>query len=147
MVKNTHFWHTALCLGALTKLRINLLITFYALILTVGFAGEIRAAHFQNLRKNLPLCIDEDAAVPGQLCEGSEDAPLVLPESEESVLDVCSPCTPCTPCTPCSIASSIVVHISEEERQKYEEEIRKLYKQLDDKVMNEQCTRMVCART
>uniref|UniRef100_A0A3B4G6T8 Kinesin heavy chain n=1 Tax=Pundamilia nyererei TaxID=303518 RepID=A0A3B4G6T8_9CICH len=61
---------------------------------------------------------------------GSEDAPLVLPESEESVLDVCSPCTPCTPC---SIASSIVVHISEEERQKYEEEIRKLYKQLDDK--------------
>ncbi|XP_026022553.1 kinesin heavy chain isoform X5 [Astatotilapia calliptera] len=75
----------------------------------------------------------EDAAVPGQLCEGSEDAPLVLPESEESVLDVCSPCTPCTPCTPCSIASSIVVHISEEERQKYEEEIRKLYKQLDDK--------------
>uniref|UniRef100_A0A668UXB9 Kinesin-like protein n=1 Tax=Oreochromis aureus TaxID=47969 RepID=A0A668UXB9_OREAU len=52
-------------------------------------------------------------------------------------LDVCSPCTPCTPCTPCSIASSIVVHISEEERQKYEEEIRKLYKQLDDKVMNE----------
>ncbi|XP_063329478.1 kinesin heavy chain isoform X1 [Pelmatolapia mariae] len=75
----------------------------------------------------------ENAAVPGQLCEGSEDAPLVLPESEESVLDVCSPCTPCTPCTPCSIASSIVVHISEEERQKYEEEIRKLYKQLDDK--------------
>lgn len=81
--------------------------------------------------------------MPGQLREGSEDAPLVLPESEESVLDVCSPCTPCTPC---SIASSIVVHISEEERQKYEEEIRKLYKQLDDKVMNEQCTRMVCAR-
>lgn len=78
--------------------------------------------------------------MPGQLCEGSEDAPLVLPESEESVLDVCSPCTPC------SIASSIVVHISEEERQKYEEEIRKLYKQLDDKVMNEQCTRMICAR-
>uniref|UniRef100_A0A7N6AJ85 Kinesin-like protein n=1 Tax=Anabas testudineus TaxID=64144 RepID=A0A7N6AJ85_ANATE len=34
---------------------------------------------------------------------------------------------------PCSTFSSIVVHISEEERQKYEEEIRKLYKQLDDK--------------
>uniref|UniRef100_A0A8C6P183 Kinesin-like protein n=1 Tax=Nothobranchius furzeri TaxID=105023 RepID=A0A8C6P183_NOTFU len=34
---------------------------------------------------------------------------------------------------PCSIASSIVVHISHEERQKYEEEIRKLYKQMDDK--------------
>uniref|UniRef100_A0A8C9ZVC7 Kinesin-like protein n=1 Tax=Sander lucioperca TaxID=283035 RepID=A0A8C9ZVC7_SANLU len=32
-----------------------------------------------------------------------------------------------------NFASSIVVHISEEERQKYEEEIRKLYKQLDDK--------------
>lgn len=30
--------------------------------------------------------------------------------------------------------SSIVVRISAEERQKYEEEIRKLYKQLDDKV-------------
>lgn len=30
--------------------------------------------------------------------------------------------------------SSIVVRISEEERQKYEEEIRKLYRQLDDKV-------------
>uniref|UniRef100_A0A8V0ZXV5 Kinesin heavy chain n=1 Tax=Gallus gallus TaxID=9031 RepID=A0A8V0ZXV5_CHICK len=29
--------------------------------------------------------------------------------------------------------SSIVIHISEEERHKYEEEIRKLYKQLDDK--------------
>uniref|UniRef100_A0AAQ4RD48 Kinesin-like protein n=1 Tax=Gasterosteus aculeatus aculeatus TaxID=481459 RepID=A0AAQ4RD48_GASAC len=31
--------------------------------------------------------------------------------------------------------SSIVVRISEEERQKYEEEIRKLYKQLDDKLL------------
>ncbi|NWI45982.1 KIF5A protein, partial [Picathartes gymnocephalus] len=30
--------------------------------------------------------------------------------------------------------SSIVIHISDEERHKYEEEIRKLYKQLDDKV-------------
>uniref|UniRef100_A0A8D0D8G9 Kinesin-like protein n=1 Tax=Sander lucioperca TaxID=283035 RepID=A0A8D0D8G9_SANLU len=39
-------------------------------------------------------------------------------------------------CANC-FASSIVVHISEEERQKYEEEIRKLYKQLDDKVLNE----------
>ncbi|XP_020315105.1 kinesin heavy chain isoform X2 [Oncorhynchus tshawytscha] len=37
--------------------------------------------------------------------------------------------------------SSIVVRISEEERQKYEEEIRKLYKQLDDKddEINLQC--------
>uniref|UniRef100_A0A8C8E3L4 Kinesin-like protein n=1 Tax=Oryzias sinensis TaxID=183150 RepID=A0A8C8E3L4_9TELE len=40
---------------------------------------------------------------------------------------------PCSLCSSCSIASSIVVHISDEERQKYEEEIRKLYKQLDDK--------------
>lgn len=69
----------------------------------------------------------ENAVVLGQLCEETEAAPLVLPESEETVLDVCSPCTPC------SFSSSIVVHISEEERQKYEEEIRKLYKQLDDK--------------
>uniref|UniRef100_A0A8C7YFV6 Kinesin-like protein n=1 Tax=Oryzias sinensis TaxID=183150 RepID=A0A8C7YFV6_9TELE len=38
-------------------------------------------------------------------------------------------------------SSSIVVRISEEERQKYEEEIRKLYKQLDDKddEINLQC--------
>uniref|UniRef100_A0A671Y7M7 Kinesin-like protein n=1 Tax=Sparus aurata TaxID=8175 RepID=A0A671Y7M7_SPAAU len=53
--------------------------------------------------------------------------PLQPHESEEPLLDICSPCSPC------SLASSIVVHISEEERQKYEEEIRKLYKQLDDK--------------
>lgn len=65
----------------------------------------------------------------GQLSQGSEDAPLVPPESEEPVLDICSPCSPC------STVSSIVVHISAEERQKYEEEIRKLYKQLDDKVI------------
>uniref|UniRef100_A0A8C7QWE7 Kinesin-like protein n=1 Tax=Oncorhynchus mykiss TaxID=8022 RepID=A0A8C7QWE7_ONCMY len=32
-------------------------------------------------------------------------------------------------------SSSIVIRISEEERQKYEEEIRKLYKQLDDKLL------------
>uniref|UniRef100_A0A3Q1FKA3 Kinesin family member 5A n=1 Tax=Acanthochromis polyacanthus TaxID=80966 RepID=A0A3Q1FKA3_9TELE len=73
----------------------------------------------------------EDAL--GQLSEESEDAPLAPPEMDEPVLDICSPCTPCSPFSPCSIASSIVVHISEEERQKYEEEIRKLYKQLDDK--------------
>ncbi|XP_072350773.1 kinesin heavy chain-like, partial [Scyliorhinus torazame] len=35
--------------------------------------------------------------------------------------------------TPIADNSSIVIHISEEERQKYEEEIRKLYKHLDDK--------------
>uniref|UniRef100_A0A8C2FKK2 Kinesin-like protein n=1 Tax=Cyprinus carpio TaxID=7962 RepID=A0A8C2FKK2_CYPCA len=34
-----------------------------------------------------------------------------------------------------SDSSSIVVRISEEERQKYEEEIRKLYRQLDDKLV------------
>ncbi|XP_029358135.1 kinesin heavy chain [Echeneis naucrates] len=59
--------------------------------------------------------------------ERSEGAPLEVAESEEPVLDIGSPCSPC------SVASSIVVHISEEERHKYEEEIRKLYKQLDDK--------------
>lgn len=53
---------------------------------------------------------------------GDEDEP---PNSEEPALDICSPC---------SLTSSIVVHISEEERHKYEEAIRKLYKQLDDKV-------------
>ncbi|XP_075881385.1 kinesin heavy chain [Nelusetta ayraudi] len=66
----------------------------------------------------------------------TDDASLAPAGSEEPLLDLCSPCTPCTPCTPCSpcsFASSIVVHISEEERQKYEEEIRKLYKQLDEK--------------
>lgn len=62
------------------------------------------------------------------LNECSEDVPLVPPQSEE--LDICSPC---------SVTSSIVVHISEEERQKYEEEIRKLYKQLDDKVTDGWC--------
>lgn len=62
------------------------------------------------------------------------DDSLARGGSEEPLLDLCSPCTPCTPCSPCSFASSIVVHISEEERQKYEEEIRKLYKQLDEKV-------------
>ncbi|KAJ1160257.1 hypothetical protein NDU88_000759 [Pleurodeles waltl] len=35
--------------------------------------------------------------------------------------------------TPVNDNSSIVIRISEEERQKYEEEIRKMYKQLDDK--------------
>ncbi|XP_039972145.1 kinesin heavy chain [Xiphias gladius] len=69
----------------------------------------------------------EDIVVLEQLNEGLGDVPVVPPESEEQALDICSPCSPC------SIASSIVVHISEEERQKYEEEIRRLYKQLDDK--------------
>lgn len=36
--------------------------------------------------------------------------------------------------TPLNDNSSIVVRIAPEERQKYEEEIRRLYKQLDDKV-------------
>ncbi|XP_061582693.1 kinesin heavy chain isoform X1 [Cololabis saira] len=72
----------------------------------------------------------ENVIVLGQQSEASEDAPFVLPDSDEAALDICSPCTPCSSC---SIASSIVVHISEEERQKYEGEIRKLYKQLDDK--------------
>lgn len=41
--------------------------------------------------------------------------------------------------TPVNDNSSIVVRIAPEERQKYEEEIRRLYKQLDDKV-RPQCT-------
>ncbi|XP_042200272.1 kinesin heavy chain [Callorhinchus milii] len=48
-----------------------------------------------------------------------------LPEEKEEVLCEITPVT--------DNDSSIVIHISEEERQKYEEEIRKLYKQLDDK--------------
>ncbi|XP_029990171.1 kinesin heavy chain isoform X2 [Sphaeramia orbicularis] len=72
----------------------------------------------------------EDIAELQQMSSEAEDVPLAPPESEEPLVDICSPCSPCTPC---SIASSIVVHISAEERQKYEEEIRKLYKQLDDK--------------
>ncbi|KAM9757810.1 kinesin heavy chain isoform 2-T2 [Menidia menidia] len=78
-----------------------------------------------NLWKN-----GENAVVLGQLNEEQEDPLFVPTDSNEAALDMDSPCTPCTPC---SIASSIVVHISEEERFKYEEEIRKLYKQLDDK--------------
>lgn len=64
------------------------------------------------------------------LSPGLEDDPLLPGESEEAPLDIFSPCSSC------SLISSIVVHISEEERQKYEMEIRKLYKMLDDKVMN-----------
>lgn len=71
----------------------------------------------------------EDVAFEHLQSESKQD-PLVAAESEEPLLDICSPCSSC------SLASSIVVHISEEERQKYEEEIRKLYKQLDDKVLN-----------
>lgn len=70
----------------------------------------------------------EDVVLEHLQSEAKED-PLVQCESEEPLLDICSPCSSC------SLASSIVVHISEEERQKYEEEIRKLYKQLDDKVL------------
>lgn len=68
----------------------------------------------------------------------SKGVSLVPAKSEEPLLDICSPCSTC------SLASSIVVHISEEERQKYEEEIRKLYKQLDDKVMARCRMRIVC---
>nr|XP_061814039.1 kinesin heavy chain-like [Nerophis lumbriciformis] len=53
-----------------------------------------------------------------------ENEAILAPDCEEPALDICSPC---------SMTSSIVVHISEEERHKYEEEIRKLYRQLDDK--------------
>lgn len=76
--------------------------------------------------------VGENVVMSEQPSQVSDDAPLVPLESEEPDLDICSPCSPCSPC---STVSSIVVHISEEERQKYEEEIRKLYKQLDDKVI------------
>ncbi|KAM3622331.1 uncharacterized protein V6R79_023291 [Siganus canaliculatus] len=69
----------------------------------------------------------EDIVLEHLSPESQDDPPLVSSKSEEPLLDICSPCSPC------SLASSIVVHISEEERQKYEEEIRKLYKQLDEK--------------
>uniref|UniRef100_H3BGB6 Kinesin-like protein n=1 Tax=Latimeria chalumnae TaxID=7897 RepID=H3BGB6_LATCH len=50
-----------------------------------------------------------------------------LSDGERQIMDTCDE-TPVNDNT-----SSIVIRISEEERQKYEEEIRKLYKQLDDK--------------
>nr|XP_033794886.1 kinesin heavy chain [Geotrypetes seraphini]XP_033794887.1 kinesin heavy chain [Geotrypetes seraphini] len=50
-----------------------------------------------------------------------------LSDDEKLVLDTCDE----TPINDNN--SSIVIRISEEERQKYEEEIRKMYKQLDDK--------------
>ncbi|KAM3838071.1 kinesin heavy chain-like, partial [Diretmus argenteus] len=67
----------------------------------------------------------EDVPQVEQLSPGSVEVRLVPPaEPGEPPLNIFSPCSP---------SSSIVVRISEEERQKYEEEIRKLYKQLDDK--------------
>ncbi|KAJ3603245.1 hypothetical protein NHX12_030987, partial [Muraenolepis orangiensis] len=62
--------------------------------------------------------------------EGSAEEQTVAPGGDEAPQDLGSPCSPCSPCPP----DSIVVHVSEEkERHKFEEEIRKLYKQLDDK--------------
>ncbi|XP_068171841.1 kinesin heavy chain [Antennarius striatus] len=81
----------------------------------------------QRLEADLNRWRNGDHVVLENLSSGSEDIALVPPKSEEPVPDICSPSSPC------SLASSIVVHISEEERQKYEEEIRKLYKQMDDK--------------
>ncbi|XP_041639014.1 kinesin heavy chain [Cheilinus undulatus] len=81
----------------------------------------------QRLEAELNRWRSGEDVVLEPLSPESEDVPLVPPESEEPILDICSPCSPC------SDVSSIVVHISEEERQKYEEEIRKLYKQLDEK--------------
>ncbi|XP_056157620.1 kinesin heavy chain [Lampris incognitus] len=66
----------------------------------------------------------EDVPETDQLTPGAAEVHPIPPEAEEPLPDICSPA---------SLASSIVVRISEEERQKYEEEIRKLYKQLDDK--------------
>ncbi|TNM88651.1 hypothetical protein fugu_004905 [Takifugu bimaculatus] len=81
----------------------------------------------QRLEAELEQWRSGEDVVLERLQSESQEDPLVSGESEEPLLDICSPCSSC------SLASSIVVHISEEERQKYEEEIRKLYKQLDDK--------------
>uniref|UniRef100_A0A8V0ZP12 Kinesin heavy chain n=1 Tax=Gallus gallus TaxID=9031 RepID=A0A8V0ZP12_CHICK len=59
--------------------------------------------------------------------EGRCGDPPPLPQKRRS--DGAAPAGEAVPETD----SSIVIHISEEERHKYEEEIRKLYKQLDDK--------------
>lgn len=88
---------------------------------------EIRTLHFQK-KSNIVWSLGEDVAALEHLSPESKDVPLMPPKSEELVLNICSPYSPG------SVAPSIVVHISQEERQKYEEEIRKLYKQLDNKV-------------
>ncbi|CAL8339117.1 unnamed protein product [Lota lota] len=69
----------------------------------------------------------ENVPQPEQLSPGLADGQTVAPGVDRPPQDMCSPCSPCSP------TDSIVVRISEEERHKYEEEIRKLYKQLDDK--------------
>ena len=74
-----------------------------------------------SLGENVP---QPEPLSPGSAAGGQTAAPGV----DGPPQDICSPCSPCGP------TDSIVVRISEEERHKYEDEIRKLYKQLDDKV-------------
>lgn len=57
-----------------------------------------------------------------------------VPETERLAGEDAAPGTELCEETPVDDNSSIVVRIAPEERQKYEEEIRRLYKQLDDKV-------------
>uniref|UniRef100_A0A3Q3WFL4 Kinesin-like protein n=1 Tax=Mola mola TaxID=94237 RepID=A0A3Q3WFL4_MOLML len=92
---------------------------------TVSVNLELTAEQWKKKYEKEKLTRED--VVLEHLTPGSKDAPPVPAVPEEPLLDICSPCSPC------SLASSVVVHISKEERQKYEEEIRKLYKQLDDK--------------
>ncbi|XP_056462509.1 kinesin heavy chain [Gadus chalcogrammus] len=69
----------------------------------------------------------ENVPQPEPLSPGSLGGQTAAPGVDGPSQDMCSPCSPCSP------TDSIVVRISEEERHKYEDEIRKLYKQLDDK--------------
>uniref|UniRef100_A0A8C4Z726 Kinesin-like protein n=1 Tax=Gadus morhua TaxID=8049 RepID=A0A8C4Z726_GADMO len=69
----------------------------------------------------------ENVPQPEPLSPGSLGGQTAPPGVDGPSQDMCSPCSPCSP------TDSIVVRISEEERHKYEDEIRKLYKQLDDK--------------
>uniref|UniRef100_A0A3Q3WVW4 Kinesin-like protein n=1 Tax=Mola mola TaxID=94237 RepID=A0A3Q3WVW4_MOLML len=93
---------------------------------TVSVNLELTAEQWKKKYEKEKLTRED--VVLEHLTPGSKDAPPVPAVPEEPLLDICSPCSPC------SLASSVVVHISKEERQKYEEEIRKLYKQLDDKI-------------
>ena len=74
--------------------------------------------------------LGENVPQPEPLSPGSLGGQTAPPGVDGPSQDMCSPCSPCSP------TDSIVVRISEEERHKYEDEIRKLYKQLDDKVMD-----------
>ncbi|XP_062328601.1 kinesin heavy chain [Osmerus eperlanus] len=91
-------------------------------------SGEESPEEQQSLgasaNKDTPLDISSPAPTP---CIPAPRMPSPAPRIPSPAPSPCSPAP--SLCSP----SSIVVRISEEERQKYEEEIRRLYKQLDDK--------------